>query len=265
MTIITKLLSMLPNEVIERLYYSKFQNLFVSIYDILHRNENLKTYRIFEDLLIDIDLSKPGERAIAFNAYEPVLSRKVLNIINDGDVVFDVGSWIGYYTLLAARKAETVISIEPDNINYDRLKKNVQLNDFSNVTALNLAVGDKRSESVLVKGLGSSTNKIDPQGFGEIVKIETLDNIIDELKINEINVLIIDVEGYEYFALKGLIRSLSKKAIKNIFCEVHPEYLRENGVNEENVIDLLSGSQYDTTILEKKFSRPYHIHAKPIQ
>jgi len=262
--IIARLLSVLPSEFIERMYYSKFQSLFVSIYDILNRNERLKTYRIFDDILIDIDLRKFGERAIAFNAFEPVLSRKLLDIIKDDDVIFDVGSWIGYYTLLAAKKAKTVIAIEPDDTNYDRLKRNVQLNGFSNVTALNLAVGDKHSESILVKGPSTSNNRIDSEGVGKIVKIDTLDNIIDELKINEIDVLIMDVEGYEYYALKGLTRSLSKKALKNIFCEVHPDILRENGLSDRDVIDMLSESEYGTEFLGKKYARPYHIHAKPI-
>lgn len=245
------------------MYYSKFQRVFVTIYDILNRNESLRTYRIFSDILIEIDLRKFAERAIPFNAYEPAISRKILDVIKHDDVIFDVGSWIGYYTLLAARRANRVISIEPDDINYDRLKRNVQLNNFSNVTILNIAVGDKSSDGTLVQGMGSSSHRIASQGFGKIVKIDTLDNIIDELRIKEINVLLMDIEGYEYFALKGLTHSLSKKVVKNIICEIHPEMLRENGVKEDDVIDILSRSDYDVIFLEKKLSRPYHIHAKP--
>jgi hypothetical protein len=39
--------------------------------------------------------------------------------------------------------------------------------------------------------------------MGKTFKIETLDNIISDLRITEINILVMDIEGYEYFPLKG--------------------------------------------------------------
>src|SRR5213080_728632 len=98
-----KLLHLIPGQVLERLYYSRFSSILTSVYDYFNKNENLKTHTIPGDLLMEIDLSKPAERAIPFNAFEPAINRKFLDIVKEGGVVVDVGAWIGYYTILAAR------------------------------------------------------------------------------------------------------------------------------------------------------------------
>ena len=133
MALLDRILHLIPGKVLESLYYSKFGDIFVSLYEHLNKNENLKVHKIFGDLLMEIDLSKPVERAIPFNAYEPAITKRFLNTLKEGDVVFDVGAWIGYHTLLAARKAKTVVAIEPDATNRQRLKMNLDLNGFSNV------------------------------------------------------------------------------------------------------------------------------------
>jgi FkbM family methyltransferase len=261
-----KLLHLIPGQVLERLYYSRFSSILISIYDYLNKNENLKTHRIPGDLLMEIDLSKPAERAIPFNAFEPAITQNFLDIVREGGIVVDVGAWIGYYTILAARNAQKVVAVEADETNCQRIKRNVDLNSFSNVTILNVAVGDKSSQGVLIEGESSSTHKVTCQGIGKAIKIESLDNIINKLQIDAVNLLILDIEGYEFFALKGLQRSLSARTIKNVICEIHPMMLEENGISENDVPDLLRKYGYEVRRLVAKTAnfKPYHIYAKPL-
>ena len=52
------------------------------------------------------------------------------------------------------------------------------------------------------------------------------------------NVVMIDVEGYEYAAMQGLSRTLSDPTCRAVVCEVHPTLLPA-GVNFEQLLDLL--------------------------
>jgi hypothetical protein len=89
--------------------------------------------------------------------------------------------------------------------------------------------------------------------------------MVNKLGIQEINMLIMDIEGYEYFALRGLENSLLDRAVKNLICEIHPDFIKEwNGLSENDVINLLSECGYKVNRIEKSVnSRPYHIHATP--
>jgi FkbM family methyltransferase len=241
MNILNLMLRLIPGTLLEHIYYSKFRNMLLPLYDYINKNETFKTYRIFKDILIEVNISKPAERAIPFNAYEPTITKKFLDILKEDYVVFDVGAWIGYYTVLAAKKAGKVIAIEPNKDNYQRIRRNVNLNQFSNVTTFNIAVGEKPSQGILIEETSSSTHKIVSEGDGNTVEIESLDNMINKLGIQEINMLIIDIEGYEYFALRGLENSLLDRAVKNLICEIHPDFIKEwNGLSENDVINLLS-------------------------
>jgi 5,10-methenyltetrahydromethanopterin hydrogenase len=51
----------------------------------------VKIYKIFDDILMEVDISIPAERAIPFGAYEPKITDKFLDSIKEGDVVCD---WI---------------------------------------------------------------------------------------------------------------------------------------------------------------------------
>ena len=92
-------------------------------------------------------------------------------------------------------------------------------------------------------------HRVVSEGRGKSVEVQTLDTIIEDLKIHKINVLIMDIEGYEFFALKGLQNSLSAAIIQNLICEVHPKMLKENGISENDIQDLLSRCRYQVTQL----------------
>jgi FkbM family methyltransferase len=80
------------------------------------------------------------------DVFEPVLSKLVWNIVEDGDVCVDVGANVGYFTLLMADKAGSsgrVIAIEAAPGNVARLIQNVRLNGFDNrVEVVPAACGD---------------------------------------------------------------------------------------------------------------------------
>jgi FkbM family methyltransferase len=243
-----------------------FYGIIQPICGSLTKNDQLKTYQIHDDILMDVDISEAGERAICFNLYEPKITQYFSDIAKKGGIVFDVGAWIGYYTVLAAKTAQKVVAIEVDNMNCQRIRRNVALNDFSNVDIINSAVGDRLSSGTLLRGKHSYLHKLTDTGKGETVKIEYLDNIIAKLRTDEVNLIIIDVEGYEYFAIKGLEASLYAGIVKHLVCEIHPAMLKDNGHSEEDILDLLSKYKYKVIYSNKTSNlEPYHIYAKYVE
>jgi FkbM family methyltransferase len=265
MPILAQILQIIPGTLLERVYYSKFRYIFLPLYDYLIKNEHMKIYKIFDDILMEVDISRPAERAIPFGAYEPQITVKFLDSVKGGGVVCDVGAWIGYYSILAAKRVDRVISIEPDKTNYQRMKRNIDLNNLSNITTLNIAVGDRISRGVLEEGPESVTHKVVLGGKGGAIDIEPLDHILkNRLKINRVDMLIMDIEGSEYLALKGVQHLLSTGSIARIICEIHPDMIMQySGGSEADVVRLLSESGYELKMLDKtETSRPYHIYAE---
>ena len=151
---------------------------------------------------------------------EPIVRKEL--VLKEG-VVMDIGSNCGMYTIPLARmlgKKGRVISIEPDKKNIILLKKNVNLNKLKNVTIIEKGCFSKK---------GKMTFYIDDFGTGghsllknkvakkETISIDTIDNILKSLKINQVNLIKIDVIGVELETFKGAKQILKKSHPKIVF------------------------------------------------
>ncbi|MCY4568767.1 MAG: FkbM family methyltransferase, partial [Candidatus Poribacteria bacterium] len=70
---------------------------------------------------------------------------KLLKIIQPGDICWDIGANIGFYTCLLASRvkdAGVVVAFEPALRTCGYLRENVSLNRFENVTVVNKGLGD---------------------------------------------------------------------------------------------------------------------------
>lgn len=131
--------------------------------------------------------------------YELALLRK---IIQPGDVFWDIGSNIGYYTCLAASlagKSGQVVAFEPAPITRKYLEDNIRLNAFENISVLPYAVGERNevaaihmSDPALGEGT-ASLNASDDKSFTVDVEVRRLDELCSDLPPPA--VVKIDVEG----------------------------------------------------------------------
>jgi FkbM family methyltransferase len=74
---------------------------------------------------------------------EPRIQKVLAERLKPGDIFFDLGANIGLFTLLAARivgATGEVFSFEPDSQNAARLRRNVERNQFANVTIIEAGV-----------------------------------------------------------------------------------------------------------------------------
>ena len=122
---------------------------------------------------------------------------------------------IGYYSLLCSNVCGKIHSFEPLKFNYDTLKQNIQHNNINNVIVNTKAISDEQCSMNFTYG----TSKICNDGKIKVDSIN-LSDYIKSANIQKIKLIKIDVEGYEMKVLKTLEKTLNKKIVQYIMCEV---------------------------------------------
>lgn len=161
--------------------------------------------------VIDLSAVEAYREIMIENAYEKY------NKIKANDVVFDLGANIGIFSIKAASivgENGKIIAIEPEPKNVKILKENTK--NFKNVMVIPKAAGNSSGEIELTMGVHSGAHYINPIVKKEAknkrisIEIDTIDNYIKDLGLEIIDFFKIDIEGWEYEALKGAENSLNK-------------------------------------------------------
>jgi FkbM family methyltransferase len=134
-------------------------------------------------------------------------------IARPGWVVVDVGAAIGQFTVFAAKlPGTTVHAFEPSSSNIATLEGNVRLNEVGrSVSVHQVALGDHHGTGVFETAGHTWVSGLDTSGSsdsGETVPVRTLPEQLDELGIGHVDVLKINVAGYEPEVLEGALPSL---------------------------------------------------------
>jgi FkbM family methyltransferase len=157
----------------------------------------------------------------------------------EGDIVIDVGAHMGRYTITSSKYVGPhgkVIAVEAHPYNFKILQRNISLNRLTNVTAMNCAVYSKKDRlklylpdeelgytmhhSLMTNYLISKYSEGIEKKYIE-VEAYTLDNLLENSGINQVNWIKIDVEGAEYEVLRGAKDILSANRHIAILVEVH--------------------------------------------
>ncbi len=165
-----------------------------------------------------------------FERYEQELLKR---LVRPGDVMFDIGANVGFYTLLAARLVGhdgSVVAFEPAARNVGYLRRHLELNSLTNVRVLEAAVGDRVGTAVFQTGPSFSEGHLVPgdlPGPGQCrIRLITLDDLLTRSEVPPPQMLKIDVEGAEYAVLRGAV-NLLKRARPEILLSTHSTALRE--------------------------------------
>ena len=180
--------------------------------------------------------------------YETNQINYVLNILCEDsfDYFFDVGAYIGYYSLAVNHLVKNTAAFEPNNLNYSRLKKNVEINKFK-ISCHNYACSDKKEQRKLWftdknKRGGSSVLTVNDQELKKYNTNKIFYETINCIKLDDLFKLTnkklffkIDVERHELNVLNGALNLLSNN---NVFMqiEIFPHLRDEilNFLNQKN-------------------------------
>ncbi len=173
----------------------------------------------------------------------------VSSTLKEGDVFFDLGANVGYFTLLAAQfvgRRGQVYAFEPVPEIFAKLEQNVKLNGFNHVTLVNAAVTD-RSGKVAIEDVSCLTNlgtaSLVPRQPGipmlEVPAV-SLDEFCRSHTITRIKLIKMDIEGAEMLALRGMSDLLSASRAPDLLCEVDDALLSRMGARAEDLCEFLS-------------------------
>jgi FkbM family methyltransferase len=192
--------------------------------------------RVVFGVPVSLDLSDWVQRSMFLGVYEPQETQWLLEYLRPGMVVVDVGANVGYYTLLARAAvgpSGRVIAIEPADRARARLLEAVK--QFDNVAVIDTAVGASAGDGVLYSddaaGNDTPTLVAHPGRLRTNVSIRTLDDCLAALGIEQVDLLKLDVEGWEPQVLAGARRLLERHRIAAVLCEFNTYWLEAAGSN----------------------------------
>lgn len=154
------------------------------------------------------------------------------NNVSNGDIVYDIGAHVGFYTLLASKlvgETGKVISFEPLPKNFKYIEKHAQINKINNVMLKNAAVSDFTGFSCFKEVESTFMGYLDEKGE-LLVETLSIDDFIKDYPELKPCCLKIDVEGAEFLVLKGAKETLEKYKPK-IFLATHNDAVHEKCVN----------------------------------
>ena len=212
-----------------------------------------------------IGILKPLQRLyrrVSKSEYEQGFDEALMEAIRPGDIVWDVGANIGYYTRRFAEKtgdSGKVFAFEPSPAAAKEIWHACQ--GLEQVVVCELALSDvsgtfpfSMSESTATtNSLAGSTI---PSTAIINVEVTTGDAALREFAVP--NVVKIDVEGYEPEVLRGMMSTLQSASLRAVFIEVHFSALNSRGCGAEpkKMVGLLKKSG-----LTVKWVDPSHIAA----
>lgn len=140
---------------------------------------------------------------------QTIFSRK----IQEGDVVFDVGANVGFYTLMAAQlvgPTGKVVAFEPVLRNLRYLKEHLSLNGISNVVVIDAAVSDSDGEVNFDPSPNNSAGHFSSDGALRVRTVR-LDDVVFRDHLPPPDCIKIDVEGAELMVLLGAGQLIAQK------------------------------------------------------
>jgi FkbM family methyltransferase len=176
-----------------------------------------------------------SEELYMFKMHEPLNTKYLANELKKGMVCLDVGANIGYFAFLESQKiGETgrVIAVEPAPTTFELFKKNINLQKIQNIDAYNFAFNNIEGSVDFFVSSSSNWSRIigykntNHEDIGKTIKIvaHTIDNFLEEIKIKRLDLIRIDLEGYEFEIFEGAKKTLEKlKPMLQI--EVHRDFM----------------------------------------
>ncbi len=215
---------------------------------------------------MELDLLDPEQRKVYFfgHYHERYEAALVAGVLEPGEVFWDVGANIGYFSLVAAAavgERGEVAAFEPGAAALARLRENVSLNSFPQVRIYHLAMADVDGEAVLYRtgGIADSSASLYPAAAGgaagETCTTVTLDGLLKKEDLRPPDFVKLDVEGAELAALRGGAQILADFQ-PLLLVEMEEKNLQAAGASKAAIQTFLQGYGYRVAHLRKGRWRP---------
>jgi len=219
-----------------------------------HYQYNLGSYRKIkrDSINYELDISDIMDWYIYYG-FKEISRIKLYSLVSPGNTILDIGANIGVTTLNFAKivgVSGKVYSFEPDPVNLISLQKNIKLNSFNNIILNKIGLGNNTGKfkihtmDVNNKGMNRIIEITDNNEIGHEINVTTIDTYVTENKLQKIDVIKIDVEGFEYNVLQGAYNTL-KRFHPKLFVELDNRLLTDQGKSAKELIEYLINLEYN--------------------
>ena len=195
-------------------------------------------------LLVDLEDRAIGSPLAARGEYSWNEIERLKSYIDRNSDLLVVGAHVGSIVVPVCRYCRSVVAIEANPRTFRLLELNLRINNCSNVSAINIAANDKDEDlQFVLNRVNSGGSKRMPvirdfmyfydRPEVAIVQAKPLDELLPSCHPS---VILMDIEGSEYFALRGMQRLLGDAKV--FVMEFLPHHLKN--VSGTRVADLLA-------------------------
>jgi FkbM family methyltransferase len=185
-----------------------------------------------------------GTHGCWMGSFEHRKQRVFTKTVVAGDVVYDLGANVGFYSLLASvlvADAGSVYCFEPLRRNIEYLRKHLALNRLQNCIVFEAAAANTDGEACFEDGTDPTMGRLSERGK-IVVRSVRLDSLVSRGEIRPPNVMKMDIEGGELEAFKGCAETIERYRPTILLAthgpEVHRsclEFLRQRGYRLESL------------------------------
>ena len=198
--------------------------------------KNNQKYQIFLQLTKDkFSQNNIIESFQANMFFENSLSLFLIRALKAGDVFYDIGAHVGYFSILSSflvGHSGRVIAIEPEIENCNQLENHIKLNKRTNIKLIKGVISDVDGRLDFYRNLDNdgghslfdiSEHPMNSKSKANPLKIKTnsftLDSLIKKSDMPLPRIIKVDVEGAELQVIQGGGKIISPENIDFIICE----------------------------------------------
>ena len=209
-----------------------FLSMIVFFDGLLDRSNYKKYYVNTLDACFYVDEIPDGIKSFLKKGvyWEGAIGNLIKKYVKEGTNAIDVGAHIGIHTIVMSRKAGpqgAVFAFEPQKKMYAEQLLNLKINNCNNVVSIPKALGEcsKTIQMSVRDPINEGGTSIGEGGdFAEMITL-------DSLNLQNVSLIKIDVEHYEYFVFKGAKDTILRNKPVIIF-EIMGKYDYETGSDE---------------------------------
>lgn len=185
--------------------------------------------------------------------YEPTLVLALWALLEPRSTFLDVGANEGYFSVIAAKLVGPngrVVCVEPQRRIRAILEKNLELNHVTNTRIVDAAISDSCGAATLHISPDTNTGStalrqstVYPTRREQVDTI-TLSKLFDTCGLEQVDLMKLDIEGFEYEAILGSPDLFREQRIRALALELHGRALAARDHASEDIIAFLKNCNY---------------------
>lgn len=188
--------------------------------------------------------------------YEPFTAQLFRDVIRPGATVLDIGAQYGYFSLVAARQVGPkgrVYAFEPVPANFELLQRNIRKSGYGDIIRpVPKAVGEEHGARTIFLYEESGLHGMHRHPHAAVRQTISVECVtIDEfLNGQPVDVIKMDIEGAEPFALQGMEHTIAKNGGLVLFAELAPVLLLQAGRTPDEYLEQLRGLGFEMQLID---------------